>query len=319
MRESDLLDHIYKANAALPAAVSIGPGDDMGAVRFGDCQVLTTIDQVADGVHVDLQSTPLEKVGRKAMTRNLSDVAAMGAVPIGAVVAACLPRDFGSDRATAMFDAMRRTGQAYDCPLFGGDVAMWDQRLLLTVTILAGGDGVDPVLRKGAQVGDAVCVTGQLGGSLETVDGYTHHLDFEPRLKIARALAASDSARPHCMIDLSDGLAVDLGHLCRASNAAAVIDADQLPISPAAETASKRDGKPSWQHAIGDGEDYELCFTVSDGQAQQLTRQPMQGVAITRIGRIVEADADHGQAAVSLKLPDGSSQNVTGSGWEHQA
>ena len=319
MLESGLLRHIYKANAGLPDSVAIAPGDDMGAVRFGNGQVLTTIDQVDDGVHVDLQSTASEKVGRKAIVRSLSDVAAMGAVPIGVVVAACLPRDFGQDRATVMFDAMRRTGQAYGCPLFGGDMAIWDQRLLLTVTVLAICDGVEPVLRKGAQIGDAVCITGQLGGSLETVDGYTHHLDFEPRLKIARALAASDSGRPHCMIDLSDGLAVDLGHLCRASHVAAVIDADKLPISAAAEAVSKRDGKAPWEHAIGDGEDYELCFTITNNQAQQLTRQSLLGVAVTHIGNIVEADAGRPEAEIRLKFPDGSSQDVTGSGWEHYA
>lgn len=314
MRESDLLRHIYGANASLPDFVTIPPGDDMGALDVPG-QVLTTVDQVADGVHVHLATTPLEKVGRKAITRNLSDVAAMGAVPRGAVVAACLPLGFSQDRATALFDAMRRTAASYGCPLFGGDIAMWDHPLVLTVTVLASTGGIEPLLRRGARIGDVICVTGELGGSLETVDGYTHHLDFEPRLKVAGALAKSDDTRPHCMIDLSDGLSVDLGHLCRAANAAALVEAERLPLSLAARIASKRDHRPAWQHAMGDGEDYELCFTLSPQQAERLLSRRGEDVPITPIGEILPAQSAEG--LVRVRLADGSTQSVSDLGWEH--
>src|SRR5690606_30452530 len=122
------------------------------------------------------------KVARKAITRNLSDVAAMAARPSGAVVAASLPRDFGEARANELFDHMRKTAEAFGCPLFGGDLAMWDHPLLLSVTVLAEPAETAPVLRSGAKVGDIIYVTGQLGGSLQNVAGRCHHLDFEPRL-----------------------------------------------------------------------------------------------------------------------------------------
>ncbi len=314
MRELDMLRHIYGANATLPAQVSIPPGDDMGAVQIGDTQVLVTVDQVAEGPHFLLAQTPIEKIGRKALTRNLSDVAAMAAWPVGAVAAACLPREFGQQRAQALFDSMQRTAQQYDCPLFGGDISVWDGPLLASVTVLAEPRGVVPILRQGAVVGDVVCVSGQLGGSVETVDGRAHHLDFEPRITLARALAAQ--CRPHAMIDLSDGLARDLGHICRASNVAATIEVDQVPVSPAAHVQVRRDGRLLWKCALGDGEDYELCFTLSPHDAAKLPDQ-IDGVLITKVGRINEPSGAGNAPVVALHMPDGTMESGDDLGWEH--
>ncbi len=314
MRELELLAHIYKTNPALPGAVSIPPGDDMGAVEVGGAMLLVTVDQVADGVHFDLANTPLEKIGRKAITRNLSDVAAMAAKPVGAVAAACLPKGFGDDRAKALFDAMRGTAEAFDCPLIGGDISVWDQRMILTVTVFAEPDGINPVLRSGAKVGDGVYVTGTLGGSLETLTdppGYVHHLDFVPRTELARRLAGGVKTRPHAMIDLSDGLAQDLTRICERSGVGACIACKDLPISLGARLASERSGKPAWQHALGDGEDYELCFTARAG----IYPEHIEGVPITTIGTIVEGGPG---PRVTAELPDGAVVDVSELGWEHR-
>lgn len=313
MRELDLLSHIYKANPVLPGAVSIPPGDDMGAVVVGGVTLLVTVDQVADGVHFELAYTPLPKIGRKAITRNLSDVAAMAAKPVGAVAAACLPKGFGEAKAKALFDAMRSTAEAFDCPLIGGDISSWDQRLILTVTIFAEPDGIEPVTRNAAKVGDAVYVTGALGGSLMELDspvGYVHHLDFTPRIALARKLAASTATRPYAMIDLSDGLAQDLTRICERSGVGARIECEQLPISPAARLAAQHSGQPAWRHALGDGEDYELCFTAPPGAMPG----EVDGVPITRVGRILEAGPG---PVVTLLQSDGTATDVAGLGWEH--
>ena len=306
MRELNLLHHIYRtAGSATANHVSIPPGDDMGALRIGKQDVLVTVDQLADQVHFDLGSTPLEKIARKAITRNLSDVAAMAAVPVGMVAAASLPNDFGEARAEQLFDAMHKIAADFHCPLFGGDISMWDQRLLITITVLAEPQAIEPILRKGAQVGDCVCVTGKLGGSLLTINDYTHHLDFTPRLAQARELATQYA--PHCMIDLSDGLAKDVAHLCRAADLGVSIDAARLPISDAAVAMSKQTGKPAWAHAIGDGEDYELCFTCSkDDVPVKLFDTPVQVV-----GKITA------EPARNIRLSDGSLQSLDKFGWEH--
>lgn len=313
MRELELLSHIYKANPALPGAVTIPPGDDMGAVKVGGVTLLVTVDQVADGVHFELGNTPLKKVGRKAITRNLSDVAAMAAKPVGAVAAACLPKGFPEADAKTLFDAMRATAEALGCPLIGGDISAWDQRLILTVTVFAEPDGIDPVTRNTAKVGDAVYVTGAIGGSLIELDhppGYVHHLDFTPRVALARQLAANTATRPHAMIDLSDGLAQDLTRICERSGVRAQIECEKLPISPAARLAAERSGQPAWFHALGDGEDYELCFTAPDGALPG----EIGGVPITRVGRILEPGPG---PLVTLLQSDGTATDVAGLGWEH--
>ncbi len=287
----------------------------MGAIQIGDQQVLVTVDQLVDGIHFDLASTPLEKIARKAMTRNLSDVAAMAAKPVGAVAAACLPKGFGDDRASSLFDHMRQVAQSYDCPLIGGDISIWGNTLLLTVTVLAQPEPGGPVLRSGAQVGDVICVTGRLGGSTETVEGYTHYLDFEPRLEVATALVSDPVTKLHSMIDISDGLAKDVENLCQASGLAAELWTDRLPVSDGARAASDRDGLPVWEHVLGDGEDYELCFTVSESVADSVLPDRIVGVPITQVGRIVETDDG---PRVRVVLPDETTRSAQGLGWEHR-
>ncbi|QNN25058.1 thiamine-phosphate kinase [Planctomycetales bacterium ZRK34] len=309
MRESDLLKHVYAFNRALPDHVAIPPGDDMGALALGDQTVLITVDQVADGVHVQLGNTPLKLVARKAITRNLSDVAAMAARPLGAVVAAALPRRFTEAQAKELFDSMRATAEAYQCPLIGGDISMWDHPLLLTVTVFAEPAGIGPILRSGAQPGDAVFVSGQLGGAWQK-DGGGAHLHFEPRINLARKIAEHAGDALHSMIDLSDGLASDLSHICEQSHAAAEIHLADLP--------ARLPGRDGPQHALFDGEDYELCFTIAPDAADNLPTE-IDGVTLTKVGHMLgEADRPV-ESRLWLRLPDGTRQPLTKTGWEHHA
>lgn len=319
VRELSLLDHIYSRNASLPASVTIPPGDDMGAVTIGQQSVLVTVDQIADGVHFVLESTPMAKIARKAITRNLSDVAAMGALPVAAVVAGCLPRGLDEGKARALHDAMLAVAMSYDCPLIGGDISIWDHPMLLSVTVLAQMQGIEPVLRRGARVGDVICVSGVLGGSLVEMDdppGYVHHLDFEPRLRLARKLAGDAVLRPRCMLDLSDGLGQDLPRLCAAGDGGTVgaeLWIDRLPISRAAHVASERDGRPPWLHALSDGEDYELCFVLPPEAAEKLPTI-VEGVPVTKVGSITA----HSNAGILLRMEDGSTRPMGECGWEHR-
>jgi thiamine-monophosphate kinase len=318
VRELVLLNHIYLANAQLDAAtVVIPPGDDMGCVRIGSQEVLVTVDQIVDGVHFNLAATRLEKIARKAITRNLSDVAAMAAIPVAAVAAALLPRDLGQDRAEALFDAMRATANDYRCPLIGGDIGIYAGPLVLTVTIIARPGPVAPARRSGATPGQGIFVTGVLGGSLLTYQGHTHHLDFEPRLAVALRLAellGETGIFRGAMIDLSDGLATDLGHICTASNVTAELWPHCLPISPAL-AGDRLPGAPgAWQHALTDGEDYELCFTAAVEAMEGLTS--LEGVPVTHVGTILPPRSG---PTISLKWPDGRVEPLTARGWEHHS
>lgn len=314
MRELSLLEYICDGKRRWPERVAIPPGDDLAAVRFGDVEVLMGTDQIADGVHFQLGTTSLAAVARKALTRNLSDVAAMAAQPVCALVATMLPREFPQARAIELVDHLNAVAEAYACPLVGGDVGGWDGPLQLTVTIVAESQGIDPVRRSGARPDDAICVSGSLGGSFERVDGKIHHLDFEPRIALARRLAGDPRTRPHCMIDLSDGLSIDLGHLCQASGLGAEVEVDRLPIALAAHEAVRRDGRPLWQHAAGDGEDYELLFTASEAQLDAVLGVEVEGVSITCIGRMVSVSDE---PAVRFRFSDGTVQGFGHLGWEH--
>lgn len=317
MRESRLLEHIFAANATFGGRVVIPPGDDMGAVRIGDRVVLVTVDQVADGVHIRAEAMTPQQIGRKAMARSLSDVAAMAADPVAAVVAASLPRDYPADHAEQLCDAMRQFGDQYDCPIIGGDVSVWDHPLLLTVTLFAEPHGgVAPVLRSGAKAGDVICVTGRLGGAWRA-DGGGPHLSFEPRIRLAHDLTALPGVQLHSLIDLSDGMAADLGHICRMSTVRAVIDLDRLLLRDEARRAADLDGRPAWLHALSDGEDYELCFTLPLAAADALP-DAIDGVPITRIGQILpprKGDA----SLIDLRHPDGRVEPLTAGGWEHRS
>ena len=259
MRETELLEHIYAANDELTPTVLIPPGDDMAALPFGDTSLLAAVDQLIDGRHVRLDRTPIELVGAKAIKRCVSDVAAMAARPVAALVAVTLPPGLDPAAARTLFDAVRHCAATYGCPLIGGDIAMHatrDAPLTLSVTVLAAPGPTPPVRRGGARAGDGVYVTGQLGATLDD-DGGGHHLHFVPRVREALALATTLGPRLHAMIDLSDGLARDGAHLAN-RDVRLEIDADALPRRAGATVAG----------ALGDGEDYELCLTAAGATAR---------------------------------------------------
>ena len=307
MRELEFIEWIQGRSDFDATKVPVGPGDDCAIVRLGDSDLLVTTDQALDGVHFVLAEHGPRAVGRKVMARGLSDVAAMATVPLAAVATATLPRGYSSADAEELYRGMRSLADEYHCPLVGGDVASWDGALCLTATIFARRagvtGGVEPVLRSGAKVGDAVCVTGTLGGAWKS----RKHLEFTPR--IAEAVELAIICRIRSMIDISDSLARDLQHIATASGVGAEIVADDVPVNP--DLAG--DETAALQAALHDGEDYELLFTVSTAWARKLCdRQPLS-VPITRIGTIVEG------AGLTLIDSGGRRGALEPTGWEHGA
>ncbi|MHC4127396.1 MAG: thiamine-phosphate kinase [Planctomycetota bacterium] len=304
MRESELLQHVFATAGAPTPDVPIPPGDDMAMVKFHDRPVLAAVDQVVGGRHVDLERTPLELVGRKAVTRSLSDVAAMAAKPVALMAAVTLPPDFGHDRATALFDAMRRTAQRYACPLVGGDIAVFrdaSSPLVCSVAVLAEPGPGGPVTRSGARLGDVIAVTGSLGGSLGT-DGLGRHLTFEPRIAEASALAETLGRRLHAMIDISDGLGRDASHLAEQSGVQIEIDAERIPCTEGVD----------WRRAMSDGEDYELCF-AADGEVPPRVGE----LPVTVVGRVVTRPGPDDPLVVVKAGP--RTLDGTELGWEHRS
>jgi len=304
--EWKLIEWIRSRTKLDPAAVPIGPGDDMALVSLGgESQCLLTIDALLEGTHFDLKKASPKQVGYKAMAVSLSDVAAMAGKPVCAVAWVGLPQDrdmaFAKDLSAGMAEAAER----FACPVVGGDITSWSSPLTVGTAIVARPAGVRPVRRSGAKPGDLLFVTGELGGSV-----LGRHLEFVPRIAEARQLAALVTV--HAMIDLSDGISTDLAHICRESGVAAEIMADAIPISADAKKMAASDNRTPLDHALSDGEDFELLLAVEPVDAQDLLKQnPLGDVRLTHIGKIVEG------SGVSIVAADGSRKALPPGGYEH--
>jgi len=286
------------APADIPAhaRVVVPPGDDLAVLRWdaaADGLLVVGVDQVLDGVHFDSAVHPPRAIGRKAMNRNLSDCAAMACLPAAAVVAIAAPRGVGADYLKELYLGMRDAADPFGCPIVGGDTGSWDGKLAVTVSILGRTAGVDPVRRSGAEVGDGIFVTGPLGGSL-----LGRHMTFEPRVFLGRSLGGEFGVS--AMIDLSDGVSRDLAHICRESGVGAVIDAAAVPIHDDAHALFRRDRRSPLEHALHDGEDYELLFTYEGGTTLG-----------TCIGKITS------EPGLQLRAADGTHTPLEPKGWEH--
>ncbi len=282
-----------------PARVPVSIGDDAAVVNVGSEQIIITSDMLLDGTHVDTSRHSLERIGAKAIACSLSDCAAMAAKPIAATVSVALPETTPLADAQTLFDAMHAKAQRYDCPLVGGDTTSWSDRLAIDVTMIARPAlEQGPVLRSTARRGDTIFVTGTLGGSIRG-----KHLDFEPALDLVDVLATFPPHTVRAMMDLSDGLALDLARLCKASHVGAALNETALlnVISDDAKALSQIDGLEPLQHALTDGEDFELLLIGGNALAD----------VATPIGHIVDS------VGITLVTQAGRVETIQPKGYEH--
>ncbi|MHC5034898.1 MAG: thiamine-phosphate kinase, partial [Planctomycetota bacterium] len=220
------------------------------------------------------------------------------------VAAAVFPADSDEAFCQELCRALWDTGRELSAPLVGGDVAAGPGPLSITVTAVGTPGPRGFVTRAGAQAGDAVCVTGRLGGSLKG-----RHLTFCPRLQ--EALEVAERCDLHALIDVSDGLSTDALHLAEASGVGLVLRAEDIPVSDDALVLAGETGREPFRHALNDGEDYELLFCVSAAQAGQLAAGGLTGLQVSVVGEVT------GGSQSSLVLPDGRREPLTAAGWEH--
>src|ERR1019366_5184421 len=212
---------------------------------------LITTDMLLEGSHFVLADVGPRRVGRKAMAVNLSDIAAMGGRPIAAFASVALPRGNTEVIAKELYLGMLDMAAPFHTDIAGGDTNSWNGGLVISVTVLGEPGPQGPILRRGARPGDWLFVTGPLGGSI-----LGKHLDFTPRIK--EALLLQEHAAIHAMIDISDGLSADAFHICEESACGLVLVAERIPIADAARGLAV--GKAPLDHALTDGEDFELAF-----------------------------------------------------------
>jgi len=330
--ELGLIEQIRHDFANGSRAVKLGIGDDCAILRPPPgCEVLVTTDFTLEGRHFRRDSHTPESVGHRCLARGLSDLAAMGATPIAAFLSLALPSPMltestGRAWTTRFFNGLRALAELHSVPLAGGDTSESPggrSALILADIVLIGSAPKGKALRRsGASPGDALYVTGSLGGAAaelatmlgrrrRTTNNKTtgdHPQMFpEPRLDVGEALLRRGLAT--ACLDISDGLSTDLAHLCRASGVNAEIEQEGVPIHP---LASKLGVHAALHAALHGGEDYELLFA-----APSSVRLPafLAGVPLTRIGTVKARRASY--TLMSLLAPDGSRTELKASGWEH--
>ena len=285
MNEFELIAQLTKS---LPANqnVLVGAGDDCAVLDFGlpDKLLLFKTDAVVEGIHFT-KDTPPEKIGHKALARCLSDIAAMAGTATAALVTLGLPKRFEPLFIGKIYDGLSALAGKYGVAVVGGETTANPGGLFIAIALLGTAARGKQVLRSGAQAGDAIFVTGELGGSRAG-----KHLEFEPRLAEARWLAEHFSI--HAMIDLSDGLAGDLRHVLQASGVGAELLKTAVPVSRAAKLQGRTQAvaKPPFAAALTDGEDFELLFTIAGGEAVKLLdawKHQFPGLKLSCIGKIV--------------------------------
>lgn len=298
--ELALIDWIRQRTASAPS-LQVGIGDDCAVWQPSGAPLLFTTDVLMEDVDFRIDETTPQLIGRKAMAVNLSDIAAMAGRPLAALVGVALPKSRGFEFAKELHEGMQPLADEFHVAIIGGDTNIWDGPLVTSVTLIGEATERGPVRRSGAKPGDWLFVTGPLGGSL-----LGHHLTFTPR--ICEALALHQLADLHAMIDLSDGLAADLHHLLDESRVGATLIESDIPISDAARQMN--DSRSPLEHALSDGEDFELLFAVSASDGAKLV-STKSNVSVMRIGEI------ESQPGCRIRMSDGRVREVPRGGWEH--
>jgi thiamine-monophosphate kinase len=330
--ERGLLRHI---NARVPAAVGVvvGPGDDAAAIEIGPSALVTT-DSLVEGVHFHRDSAPPRLLGRKALTVNLSDVAAMGGIGRFATVSLCLPPDVTVGWVDALYDGLLERAAESGVAIVGGNLSRTRDAIVVDVTLI--GDAGRLLLRTGARAGDRVVVSGTLGAAAEGVrllkegarldeDGqltatgvWTEsssgavvaclraQLDPQPPFALARSIAERGLA--HAGMDLSDGLSADLAEMCAQSGVGAVVEASAIPVDPKAAGLARASGGDPLELALHGGEDYQLLLAVPPEEVEEVRELArVFGVETTALGTFVEGEPEVRlrEAAGERPLPAG--------------
>ncbi len=325
LSEFGLIDQIRQLFQQ-PTAPELGIGDDAAILTTTTGhQLLVSTDLLTENIHFRLDFGSAALLGRKALAVNLSDLAAMGALPRWFFLSLAIPHNFSDRTMLELLGGMAEQAAAHNCILAGGDTCSSKAGLTISITII-GEQQPDLILkRSNARIGDDIWVSGNLGDSslgLElllkgrrtgTADDFLlmRHLDPTPRTTLGTALAKSGLV--HGMVDISDGLLADLGHICKQSGCGAEINLGELPLSE--QFVEHFDGISNldWNLAACGGEDFELCFTAAQDSRQKiLAISESTGVPLTRVGTVTDNNK-----TVQARLPDGTIFNPYSSGYTH--
>ena len=282
--EVELIARLAEIFGAAPPGVALGIADDCAALDLGGPDyLLWTVDTLVEGVHFDLSYTSLGQLGRKSLAVNLSDIAAMGGEALYALLSLGWPPDRDLAGALEFGAGLAACARDYGASVIGGDTVSSPLGLAITLTVLGRVPKSQMLRRSGARAGDLVYVTGPLGEAAAGLEILQRrlaldpglrdplvqaHLDPRPQLAAGRLLAREGLAT--ACIDLSDGIASDLMHICRLSRVGARLRAEDIPVSPGARAVAGMTGRDPLELALKGGEDYQLLFTCAPEAAPRL-------------------------------------------------
>lgn len=326
--EFELIRKIIKKLPGTHPDVIIGAGDDTGVIKMPDGNyLLATTDSQVDGVHfLSKIAKPLD-IGSKSIAVNVSDIAAMGGIPTFCLVSLILPKILNDDYVDKLYDGIIKECKRYDIQIIGGNISA-GKELVVDIFMLGKTTPDQLLLRRGAKPGDIILVTGDFGGAsgglqllldpkLEVSAGNRKILLLRqfiptPRIKEAQVIAGLKLATS--MIDVSDGLGADLGHVCESSKVGARIFEEKIPISDAVREIAGKTGRNLWELAVNGGEDYELMFTAPKSTVDSIISSVKQetGTDVTVIGEILPETEGKW-----LALKNGKTIQLPVEGWDH--
>ena len=301
--------------------VVMGVGDDAAVLTPSPGKVLlATTDLLLEGVHFTLEFIDYHRLGRKALAVNLSDIGGCGGIPTVFLVSLAIPPETEVASLQALYKGMMEHARTYGCSLVGGDTSRGNE-LMISITIIGEVEARNCVYRSGAKPGDRIFVTGTLGDAalglkqlksgVREGDPVQRHLDPTPRVREGGEIARQGLAT--AMIDISDGLIADLGHIAEASGVGAYVHLAQLPLSAPYREHITQYYKNPYLLALAGGEDYELLFTAPEGRAEAIQKLAADlGTPITQIGEISQAPV-----GVTLVGSDGKQVPVEQRGHDH--
>jgi thiamine-monophosphate kinase len=288
----------FAGNIRCDRSVVKGIGDDAAVIKWTRGKYLIyTCDMTIEDVHFRLKDASPYRIGWKALARNISDIAAMGGMPRYALVSAALDPNLPVSFADGLYKGIKACARMFGVNIVGGDTAK-SEKVTLDISLIGEVEKKNLVLRSGAKAGDVILVTGSIGGAFKG-----HHLDFIPRVNEARELVKR--FKINSMIDVSDGLILDLERILKASNKAATIFQNAVPMSKDAG---------SFESAVSDGEDFELLFTMNVKEAKRFFRTYLSKMKtpVTLIGEIEPREKGY-----KLSCNDGKLRRLDPKGYVH--
>jgi thiamine-monophosphate kinase len=324
----DRIDRLIEREGVGGRGVSVSIGDDTAAFRSRPgFDVLVTCDAMVEGKHYLPKHTTFFNIGRRAMAINISDIGAMGGMVLYALVSLGLRPDAAVREIESLYRGFLAELNPLGAAIIGGNITSVDERMFVDVTLIGEVEEERAVKRSGARPGDTILVTGSPGKSAaglhlllsaarpETL--YDHplvHVYLVPSHRAPEGRAAAVTGAVTAMIDISDGLLGDLGHICTESGCRALIYQEKLPVSDLLREAGRGLGRDPYDWVLGDSDDYELLITCRPGDERRLRESldPFSGLKVSEIGRMIE-----GSPSIILAQPDGTQRPAGPSGWDH--